>query len=208
VEHHGAAGHGFFSRCRLRLSFAEGYAVYPDASVILRESKHPELAHQFINFLLRPDIAAANALTASAPPPPTPAPAKILDRPICRDQSDALSEGRLDYGNVLVAQTEASAWAITLEIRRRSGCAEPAALWTEIKNWKDSSKSSLDGLGVEPNQALFLDDRPENVRAAEAMGIHAVLFTTADEVAAELEHRFDIPALLVATLEEGDEKNQ
>ncbi|MGD0435406.1 MAG: HAD family phosphatase [Bryobacteraceae bacterium] len=69
-------------------------------------------------------------------------------------------------------------------------------------------RHSLDGLGVEPNQALFLDDRPENVRAAEAMGIHAVLFTTADEVAAELEHRFDIPALLVATLEEGDEKNQ
>jgi spermidine/putrescine transport system substrate-binding protein len=42
----------------------EGYAVYPDCSVILRESKHQELAHQFINFLLRPDIAAANALAA------------------------------------------------------------------------------------------------------------------------------------------------
>jgi spermidine/putrescine transport system substrate-binding protein len=43
---------------------AEGYAVYPDCSVILRESKRQELAHQFINFLLRPDIAAANALAA------------------------------------------------------------------------------------------------------------------------------------------------
>jgi spermidine/putrescine transport system substrate-binding protein len=42
----------------------EGYAVYPDCSVILRESKHQELAHQFINFLLRADIAAANALAA------------------------------------------------------------------------------------------------------------------------------------------------
>jgi spermidine/putrescine transport system substrate-binding protein len=42
----------------------EGYAVYPDSSVILRESKRPELAHKFINFLLRPDIAAANALAA------------------------------------------------------------------------------------------------------------------------------------------------
>jgi spermidine/putrescine transport system substrate-binding protein len=40
---------------------AEGYAVYPDASVILRESKRQELAHQFINFLLRPDIAARNS---------------------------------------------------------------------------------------------------------------------------------------------------
>ena len=43
---------------------AEGYAVYPDSAVILRESARPELAHQFINFLLRPDIAAANALAA------------------------------------------------------------------------------------------------------------------------------------------------
>jgi spermidine/putrescine transport system substrate-binding protein len=42
----------------------EGYAVYPDCMVILRESRRPELAHQFINFLLRPDIAAANALAA------------------------------------------------------------------------------------------------------------------------------------------------
>lgn len=42
----------------------EGYAVYPDAAVILRESKHPELAHKFISFLLRPDVAAANALAA------------------------------------------------------------------------------------------------------------------------------------------------
>src|SRR5258706_244385 len=32
---------------------AEGYAVYPDCSVILRESKRSELAHKFINFLLR-----------------------------------------------------------------------------------------------------------------------------------------------------------
>lgn len=42
----------------------EGYAVYPDCAVILRESKRQQLAHQFINFLLRPDIAAANAQAA------------------------------------------------------------------------------------------------------------------------------------------------
>lgn len=67
---------------------------------------------------------------------------------------------------------------------------------------------SLDGLGVAAGDALFLDDRPENVRAAEQMGIHAVLFTTPDEVAAELERRFDIPPLRVVTLEEADEKSK
>ncbi len=42
----------------------EGYAVYPDCMVILRESQHKELAHQFIDYMLRPSVAAANALAA------------------------------------------------------------------------------------------------------------------------------------------------
>jgi putative hydrolase of the HAD superfamily len=33
-------------------------------------------------------------------------------------------------------------------------------------------------LGVDPSEAVFLDDRPENVEAAAAMGIHAILFET------------------------------
>ncbi len=67
---------------------------------------------------------------------------------------------------------------------------------------------ALAGLGIGPGQALFLDDRLENVSAAEALGIHAVLFTTPREAAAELKRRFDIPALPVATLEEADEKDK
>jgi len=43
---------------------SEGYAVYPDAMVILRESRHQDLAHKFIDYMLRPSIAAANALAA------------------------------------------------------------------------------------------------------------------------------------------------
>lgn len=42
----------------------EGYAVYPDCMVILRESKRQELAHRFINYMLRPGVAAANAMAA------------------------------------------------------------------------------------------------------------------------------------------------
>jgi spermidine/putrescine-binding protein len=37
----------------------EGFARYADSAVILRESRRPELAHRFLNYLLRPDVAAA-----------------------------------------------------------------------------------------------------------------------------------------------------
>jgi spermidine/putrescine transport system substrate-binding protein len=98
---------------------AEGYAVYPDASVILRESKRQELAHQFINFLLRPDIAAANALTARTTPTNAGArkilPPDFRDNPTLYPAPDVVARGE---------------WAITLDpvtqrLRDR--------LWTEIK---------------------------------------------------------------------------
>ena len=38
---------------------AEGFARYADNAVILRESRRVDLAHRFIDFLLRPDVAAA-----------------------------------------------------------------------------------------------------------------------------------------------------
>jgi spermidine/putrescine transport system substrate-binding protein len=36
----------------------EGFALYPDIAVILRESTRTELAHSFLNYLLRPEVAA------------------------------------------------------------------------------------------------------------------------------------------------------
>ena len=39
----------------------EGFPVYCDNAVILAESRRRELAHEFLNFLLQPEIAAANA---------------------------------------------------------------------------------------------------------------------------------------------------
>jgi spermidine/putrescine transport system substrate-binding protein len=50
---------------------SEGYAIYPDCAVILRESKRIELAHEFLNYLLRPKVAAdivvaARSATANA----------------------------------------------------------------------------------------------------------------------------------------------
>lgn len=38
---------------------AEGFPLYADNAVILRESRRVELAHRFINYLLRPEVAAA-----------------------------------------------------------------------------------------------------------------------------------------------------
>jgi len=98
----------------------EGYAVYPDCSVILRESKRQELAHQFINFLLRPDIAAANALAARTTT--TNAGARKMLPPAFRDNPTL-------YPNAdVVARGE---WARTVDpgaqrLRDR--------LWTEIKS--------------------------------------------------------------------------
>ncbi|HEX2314628.1 MAG TPA: HAD family phosphatase [Thermomonospora sp.] len=44
-------------------------------------------------------------------------------------------------------------------------------------------------LGAAPGDVLFVDDREENVRAAEAFGIRALLFTDAASLRADLAHR-------------------
>ena len=48
---------------------SEGFPLYADNAVILRESRRAELAHEFIDYLLRPRVSAAIAqatLTATA----------------------------------------------------------------------------------------------------------------------------------------------
>ncbi|MBX5495559.1 MAG: spermidine/putrescine ABC transporter substrate-binding protein [Bryobacteraceae bacterium] len=48
---------------------SEGFALYADNAAILRESRRQELAHQFLNYLLRPEVAAtvvAETRTATA----------------------------------------------------------------------------------------------------------------------------------------------
>lgn len=44
----------------------------------------------------------------------------------------------------------------------------------------------LAGLGTVPHQTLFLDDRIENIQAAEMLGIRAIHFTDRDKVLAKL----------------------
>ena len=48
---------------------------------------------------------------------------------------------------------------------------------------------TLEKLGVEPQQALFIDDRIVNVRGAEAVGMQAILFTTLEQLTLDLKQR-------------------
>jgi putative hydrolase of the HAD superfamily len=45
---------------------------------------------------------------------------------------------------------------------------------------------TLDKLGVQPAEALFIDDREVNVEAAIALGMKALVFTTVDQLHADL----------------------
>jgi len=56
-------------------------------------------------------------------------------------------------------------------------------------------RDCLNKLGAQPADVLFLDDRAPNVRAAEALGLHAILFTNASSAGQEIERRFSLPAL-------------
>ncbi|MGA9061026.1 MAG: HAD family phosphatase [Terracidiphilus sp.] len=56
----------------------------------------------------------------------------------------------------------------------------------------------LGRLGTRPEETLFVDDKPENVQAAAAMGIKALLFSTvenlrADLIAQELDKEVPLP---------------
>ena len=46
---------------------------------------------------------------------------------------------------------------------------------------------TLEKLGVSAEEALFIDDLQENVRAAEALGLQAILFTTPAQLQIDLE---------------------
>jgi putative hydrolase of the HAD superfamily len=57
-------------------------------------------------------------------------------------------------------------------------------------------RACLSALNAAPADVLFLDDRAPNVRAAEALGLHALLFTDPDGAAREIERRFTLPLTL------------
>jgi spermidine/putrescine transport system substrate-binding protein len=72
---------------------AEGYPLYCDCAVILRESKRNELAHRFLDFLLRPDVAANNARVADTATANGAARAMLPRDPVLYPADDIYSRG-------------------------------------------------------------------------------------------------------------------
>jgi putative hydrolase of the HAD superfamily len=61
------------------------------------------------------------------------------------------------------------------------GCAKPE---------ETIYRHCLEGLGLEPPDVLFVDDRPENVEAAAALGLEAILYEGIEPLRAELSDRY------------------
>lgn len=59
---------------------SEGYSLYCDCVAILAESRRKDLAHEFVNFLYRADIAAANSRASRASSPCSTANEEVLAR--------------------------------------------------------------------------------------------------------------------------------
>jgi len=53
--------------------------------------------------------------------------------------------------------------------------------------------TALARLGVEPHEAIFVDDFIENVQAAQALGIEAIHFTSPEALLEELKTRIEVP---------------
>jgi putative hydrolase of the HAD superfamily len=57
-------------------------------------------------------------------------------------------------------------------------------------------KDCLNQLGAAPSDVLFLDDRESNVRAAQALGMHALLFANPPAAAREISSNYHVPVML------------
>jgi spermidine/putrescine transport system substrate-binding protein len=99
---------------------AEGFPFYVDNAVILRESGRGELAHKFLNYLLRPKVSAeiaAYTKTATANGAGQALlPAAVRDNPVIYPPTDVFARG--EWPGTLPAATQ--------KLRDR--------IWTEIKS--------------------------------------------------------------------------
>jgi putative hydrolase of the HAD superfamily len=86
------------------------------------------------------------------------------------------------------------------ELRATTGFLDPFQHVTfsyELGSVKPESaiyEDAIRGLGVAPGEALFLDDRPENVQGARAVGLLAEVFNTWEEFLESSLKGYDLPA--------------
>ncbi|HSI49283.1 MAG TPA: HAD family phosphatase [Ideonella sp.] len=69
------------------------------------------------------------------------------------------------------------------------GWFEAGVFSSEVKMGKPAAEVfelALARFGLQPGQALFIDDHPINISAAHALGLPAVLFTSAEQLALDL----------------------
>jgi spermidine/putrescine-binding protein len=99
---------------------AEGFSIYSDCAVILRESDRQELAHQFLDYLLRPRVAAA-IVTQSKTASPNAEARKMLPTALRDNQVLYPPQEVLDRGEWFAPVPPAAQ-----RLRDR--------LWTEIKS--------------------------------------------------------------------------
>ena len=59
-------------------------------------------------------------------------------------------------------------------------------------------RHAIEGLGVAPEQALFLDDRPENIEGAREVGLQAELYTAWEDMSENITPRYGLPLPAVA----------
>ncbi len=68
-------------------------------------------------------------------------------------------------------------------------CAISSAEHGAAKPEPEIYRIALGCLDISPEQALFVDDQPRNTRAAEALGIASIVFTTPKALRSELQRR-------------------
>ncbi|WP_448590614.1 HAD family hydrolase [Thermoflexus hugenholtzii] len=96
-------------------------------------------------------------------------------------------KGRIPLGLI------SNAWSGLREVLRRLGLLalfDVVVISAEVGLLKPDPRiyrCALEGLGLPPEATAFLDDLPENVQAARALGMHGILFRDPEEALRQLQ---------------------
>ena len=92
-----------------------------------------------------------------------------------------------DVPTAILSNMSRDTWEVVRPSFEGVGCLTLSFEVGAVKPEPEIYLACLSALGVEPGEALFVDDRPVNVEGARALGMHALVFEDEDALAAELE---------------------